>query len=195
MRAAGARGDAGFCVIPVRRDSPPMCDGLSQTAGRSRFAPLRRSTSSLECCGDTISTWTTSAAHRAVRGWARQPSSAVNAARRSTRRPVGRVQAGDGPLRRRGALHGPRRGGRRGAATRNHDRARRPFGRGGDTLRRHRRQVHRRRHHGGVRRAGGAGGPRCPRLSCGLEVSRRKRSGSRSRSSDATASTCTCGWG
>jgi len=80
---------------------------------------------------------------------------------------IRRVQAGDGAVRRCGAFDGHRCGGGCGAAARDHGRTGRECEAGRAAVRRHGRQVHRRRDHGGVRCAGGAGGPRSSRLSCG----------------------------
>ena len=62
----------------------------------------------------------------------------------------------------------PRRSARRGCARSWPNSS--TCGSGRATVRRHGRQVHRRRHHGGVRRAGGLGGPRRSRLSCGAGI-------------------------
>ena len=53
-------------------------------------------------------------------------------------------------------------------------------------------QVHRRRDYGGVRRAGCNGGPRSPRLSCGVGHSRRRPYDWPLRSKTAMGSTCGC---
>ena len=75
------------------------------------------------------------------------------------------VQAGDGAVRRCGALDGHRgRGGRR-AVARHHDRARGALGGGGAALRRDR-GVHRRRGDGAVRRPGCVGGSCFSGVSC-----------------------------
>ena len=104
-----------------------------------------------------------------------------------------RVQAGDGAVRRCGALDGHRGGSGCRAAARNHDRVSGAVGGGRAALRRDR-GVQRRRSDGPVRRPSCAGG------SCVSGVPSRaghpggSRTGWRTRYSAATAWHCSCGW-
>ena len=85
------------------------------------------------------------------------------------------AQAGDGPVRRRQRLDGPRRGPGPGGVAQDHAALLLDPGRRGDRVRGHRRQVHRRRDHGRLRRPDRPRGPRAAGLLRRPADARRRR--------------------